>query len=406
MVVTNKILTAATLFTSIFVTAVCQAAVLPEDRVDVLYHAYDGGGAEINGPSILMRKQFAETVSVWGNYYADMVTNASIDVETGGSTQGYSEDRTEFSLGVDYLYDKTTLSLSYTNSSENDYEAETVGFALSQDFFGDLTTLSLNYSQGNDTVMSNADNDLPTEEQLADPVNHQRYGIGLSQILTKNWIVSLNAESVIDEATPEFDTEYSALANPYRSAMFYDAATGSRLSQREKYPFTRNSDAFAIRSMYYLPYRAAVRLEYRVFSDSWGIEADNYELRYIHPIGDQWTIEAKYRNYSQTQANFYSDLFNERDEYTFMARDKELSTYTSTSMGIGGSYVIKARWLQFVDKASVNLFIDTMSFEYDNFRDARESMNLPGRPAVAAVGQESMYQFDATVIRLFISVLY
>ncbi|MDH3856544.1 MAG: hypothetical protein OEV07_01000, partial [Gammaproteobacteria bacterium] len=31
-----------------------RAAVLPEERVDLLYHRYDGGGAEIDGPSFLV----------------------------------------------------------------------------------------------------------------------------------------------------------------------------------------------------------------------------------------------------------------------------------------------------------------------------------------------------------------
>ncbi len=39
------------------------AAVLPEDRADLLYHSYDGGGAEISGPSLLVRKKFGEHIS-------------------------------------------------------------------------------------------------------------------------------------------------------------------------------------------------------------------------------------------------------------------------------------------------------------------------------------------------------
>ena len=34
-----------------------QAAVLAADRVDVLYHSYEGGGMKIDGPSILLRKR-------------------------------------------------------------------------------------------------------------------------------------------------------------------------------------------------------------------------------------------------------------------------------------------------------------------------------------------------------------
>ena len=44
------------------------AAVLPEDRADLLYHRYDGGGVVVDGPSVLVRKKFADTVSVVANY--------------------------------------------------------------------------------------------------------------------------------------------------------------------------------------------------------------------------------------------------------------------------------------------------------------------------------------------------
>ena len=55
-------------------------AVLPEDRADVLYHRYEGGGVTVDGPSILVRKKLGESVSVSANYYVDRVSSASIDV--------------------------------------------------------------------------------------------------------------------------------------------------------------------------------------------------------------------------------------------------------------------------------------------------------------------------------------
>ncbi|MDH5620692.1 MAG: hypothetical protein OEY74_01305, partial [Gammaproteobacteria bacterium] len=100
------------------------AGVLPEDRADVLYHLYDGGGVEIDGPSILVRKQVGKSVSVVGNYYVDMVSSASIDVVTTASP--YTEERKQWSLGMDYLRGNTTMRVNYTSSEESDYDAETV----------------------------------------------------------------------------------------------------------------------------------------------------------------------------------------------------------------------------------------------------------------------------------------
>ena len=131
-------------------TGTAVAGVLPEDRADVLYHLYDGGGVEIDGPSILVRKKVGKSVSIVGNYYVDMVSSASIDVITTASP--YTEEREQWSLGMDYLRGNTTMRVNYVSSEESDYDAETVSFSVSQDMFGDLTTLTLGYALGDDLV--------------------------------------------------------------------------------------------------------------------------------------------------------------------------------------------------------------------------------------------------------------
>src|SRR5690606_35664575 len=93
------------------------AGVLPEDRADLLYHSYDSGGVTIDGPSLLVRKQFADKFSASANYYIDRVTSASIDVVTTASP--YTEERTQYSVGLDYLHDRWLLNLGYTSSEEN-----------------------------------------------------------------------------------------------------------------------------------------------------------------------------------------------------------------------------------------------------------------------------------------------
>src|SRR5215203_4779560 len=74
------------------------AGVLPEDRADVLYFRYEGGGVTISGPSMLVQKSIGEHVSLSANYYIDMVSSASVDVETSASP--YEDERTQSSLAA------------------------------------------------------------------------------------------------------------------------------------------------------------------------------------------------------------------------------------------------------------------------------------------------------------------
>ncbi|HTQ37306.1 MAG TPA: DUF3570 domain-containing protein, partial [Steroidobacteraceae bacterium] len=135
----------------LLLAAAVQAGVLPDDRADVMYHRYEGGGLTVQGPSVLVRKKLGDSLSATANYYSDFISSASIDVVVSGASP-YREHREQKSLGLDYLRGKSTWSASYLTSQENDYRSDTWSLGVSQDMFGDLTTLSFGYSQGLDHV--------------------------------------------------------------------------------------------------------------------------------------------------------------------------------------------------------------------------------------------------------------
>jgi hypothetical protein len=351
--------------------ASASAGVLPEDRADVLFHSYDGGGVTIEGPSVLVRKQFAKKFSASANYYVDKVSSASIDVVTTASP--YTEERKQVSLGLDYLRDRWLMSIGLSNSEENDYSADTFNFNISQDMFGDLTTVSLVGRRGDPT--------------FAQEVESQHYRLGLSQILTKNLLLGVSLETITDEGF---------LNNPYRSVRFVDLTSPRGYSyEPEIYPRTRTSDAGSVRVRYYLPYRAALYAEYRSYTDTWAIKSSTAEIGYTHPLESGWIFDAKLRTYSQDKADFFSDLFPASQYQNFMARDKELSTFTSQGVRFGMSYdIVRGGW-HFVERGTLNLVYDHLRFDYDDFRD------LTGSGAVA--GQEPLYGFDADVVQAFVS---
>lgn len=360
-----------------------QAGVLPDDRADALYHSYDGGGVEITGPSLMVLKKFGQNVAVNGNYYVDSISSASIDVVTSGASS-YSEDRTELSGGMDYMHGDSIMSLSYTNSSEDDYDANTAGFGISMDMFGNMTTVSMGYSYGWDTVKNNADS------AFSEDIDRQNYKLGLTQVITKDMLLELNYEGITDEGY---------LNNPYRSVRYLDEPGGNTYSFRpEIYPNTRTSNAFAVRSLYYLPYRAAISGEYRFFTDTWDIDAHNVKFGYTHPLPGGWMLEGNYRYYTQTEADFYSDLFPSENAQNFMARDKELSSFSNHTVGLKLSYDFIDNGWRSLDKGTVNLAWDHIMFDYDNFRDLRVT--------TVPAGDEPLYDFEADVVQLFVSIWF
>ena len=373
-----RTLIAAIALVTLVAAAPAGAAVLPDDRADALYHRYDGGGVTIDGPSLLVRKKFAEQYSVSANYYVDMISSASIDVVTTASP--YKEQRDQASLAVDMLNGKTQYSVSVAGSDENDYTANTASFDISQDMFGDLTTLSVGFSRGWDEVRKRGD------KEFSEPVDRRSYRVGLSQIVTPQLMMGLAYETITDEGF---------LNNPYRSVRYLDPDSPAGFAyQPEVYPRTRTSNAASLNARYFLPYRAALHGEYRWFTDTWGIDASTVRLGYTHPLGERWVIEGGYRWYDQSAADFYSDLFPRQDFQNFLARDKELSTFTSHMLSVGATYELPAFGWKFLQRSTVNLFYDRTRYEYDDFRDVRAG----GTP-----GTEPLYQFDADVFRLFVS---
>ncbi len=363
---------------ALLATGVVHAAVLPDDRADVLYHRYDGGGVTIDGPSVLLRKKFAEKYSVSANYYMDMVSSASIDVMTTASP--YTEERTQGSLAFDLLHGKTQYTVSYTLSDESDYTANTASFDLTQDILGDLATVSFGFSQGWDEVRKNGDN------AFGETVDRRNYRAGLQLIVTPRLMTGLNYEVITDEGF---------LNNPYRSVRYLDETSARGFSfQPELYPHTRTSNAVSINARYFLPHRAAVHGEYRYFTDTWGIDANTASIGYTHPWGKRWIFEAGYRWYDQSAADFYSDLFPRADAQNFLARDKELSTFTSHMFSLGATYELAAFGWDRLRRSTVNLFYDRINYQYDDFRDIT---------AGGAPGTEELYGFDADVFRLFVS---
>ena len=379
------------------ISALCSlplmAAILPEDRADALYHSYTGGGVTIDGPSLTARTEVGRNSSVSAHYYIDSISSASVDVKTFASP--YTEERKEYSFTAEYLNDNSTVNFAYTNSAESDYLADTISLGVSHSVFGDLTTVTLGVAHGSDTVRRNIyDTSGPVKfkssTQTVGTVDRYNFRLGMSQILTKNLIANLGCEVVSDEGY---------LNNPYRSVFYRDAGFAV-VQTGERYPGTRTSSAVALRARYHLPWRAAMKVEARSFTDSWGIQAGLYDIGVTQPIGQRLTLDFHYRYYSQTAASFYSNYFY--SEKLYMARDKELSTFTTSTFGGSVSYeFMNQGWWKF-DKGTINGALDVIQFNYANYSDVSEV----DQTDETALTSQPGYSFTAKVLQIYMSLWY
>jgi len=344
-------------------SAPATAMTLPEDSAEALYHLYDGGGVTAQGPALLVRKSLADKVSLTGTYYVDMVSNASIDVVTTASP--FKETRTEYSVGADYAYRDSLLSLSYSNSDEPDYKAQGLSIDAAQEVFGSMTTIKLGFTRGKDDVGKKG-------EGFFDYAKHWRYRLGVTQILTPSWLASVNFEAVSDEGF---------LGSPYRAAQVFGALVP------ERNPRTRSSRAVKFSAIGEIMPRTSIHADYRYFWDTWDIKAHTFEVGGSRYVGESFLFDAYLRYYKQSKALFYYD--NAPVETTYVSRNRQLSTYDDIAPGLRMTYQYKHVPGQYEIKGHINY--EYQRFNFSDFTDIRS-------------GQ--LYSYGAHVLQLLVTATF
>ena len=338
-----------------------RAVDLPEDRADLLYHLYNGGGVVANGPALLVRKSVLDKVSLSASYYVDAVSNASIDVVTTASK--YTERRNEFGFAADYVYRDSRLTLTTSNSKEPDYIATSFGLDVSQEVFGGMSTVTLGFSRGADDVYKHND------ATFAATAKHWQYRLGASLILTPRWLASANLEAIADDGY---------LGSPYRVAYVFGAAVP------ERNPSTRSSRALKLRLIGDLGSRDSMQVGYRYFWDTWAIKASTLDLTYSRYFGDAWLADATLRYYTQQHALFYSD--NAKTETLYISRNRQLSTFHD--IGVGGKVAYTIKKVPGRYDIKLNGAYEFVQYKYADFTDIRTG---------------SLYAHNASVLQLFVS---
>lgn len=357
----------AALFSSVLAASAgnnARAGDLPEDSAEALIHSYNGGGVTATGPALLVRKKLLDKVSVSASYYLDSVSNASIDVVTTASP--YREKRNEVGVGAEYVYRDAQISFATSSSREPDYTAKRIGLDITQETFGGMTSVSLGFTRGADEISKHF------SPEFNDRATHWQYRLGLTQILTKRWIMSVNTEALADDGF---------LGSPYRIARIFGAAVPERT------PRTRSARALKFRVIGDLGTRDALHIDYRYYWDNWDIKAHTAEFGYSRHFGEKWLADASLRHYKQDHALFYSD--NASTETLYVSRNRQLSAFNSTGLGAKLAYTLDKISGKY--EVKLNGALEFTRFKFSDFTDLRT-----GKP----------YSYNATIFQMYVSATY
>ncbi len=206
--------------------------------------------------------------------------------------------------------------------------------------FGDLTTVTLGYKRGwNDVYrnVKNADGSKTRDPTFADQVDTRGYSLGRQPDPHPRPDLASQLRGHHRRGLPEQPLSLGALRGLWRSP---------RIRPAERDLPAHAHQQRGGRSPEVLPALSGGRRGQLPLLHGYVGRAVPVRSTSATPIrrSAAGCSTAASRYYSQTAADFYRDLFPRRDFANFMARDKELATYNSYTIGVGASYEFNIPW--------------------------------------------------------------
>ena len=283
-------------------------------------------------PEVRLSLTSPDGVQISADYLVDAITSASIaagvieDIRfTEVRNQGSVSIGREFDLGEAQL----RLGASGLISHEPDYLATSLGVnaTLSLNQRSTIVYGALGYIHDDVGAVLRGMNAAAVDPMGRMLSNRGRVGelegvnasVSVQQVILPNlWI------------SGAYDLIYTQgyLANPYRSVMVQGILTP------EQHPSVRVRHALSGRLAYYFePTHTAVHLMYRSYFDDWEIGAMNPEVRLYQELGENVTLRARYRFYTQTRSFFWRpvDMFTADDP--FVTADPKMGGFTNHLLG-------------------------------------------------------------------------
>ncbi|MEO6601886.1 MAG: DUF3570 domain-containing protein, partial [Polyangiaceae bacterium] len=280
--------------------------------------------------------------SVSGHYLVDVVSAASVDIVSTASPH-WVEVRHAGSVAASATFEPFTVGALGVISREPDYLSLTAGATLGFDLLEKNLSPYFAFSRESDSV---GRTDLPHSYWKSKRVTSLQAGLTL--VLGRATIGSVQWDG-------SFERGY--LAKPYRYVPLFAPGQGAsvgpgasidqvnrvRLNVRPSEQLPASRDRYAVSG--HLAHRYAdstLRLDERLYADSWGVLASTSELRYIMDLGPRFELWPHLRFHVQGAANFWQRAYEaipapggELGVPVLRAGDRELSPLQMAVVGAG-----------------------------------------------------------------------
>ena len=200
--------------------------------------------------------------------------------------------------------------------------------------------------------------------------------LGYSQVLTQDTVVQVAFNYT-------FSNGY--LSDPYKLAYVVVAGAGTLV--QDSRPSHRTQFAANLRLRQFFPsLAAALHLDYRNFSDNWGVVSNTLELGWHQKLPDDWKLVPAIRYYEQGRADFYSPYFATTRTDGNYSSDYRLSPYGALSYRLG----VDKSWSGWKFSLSGEMYRSKASYALKKVDPSTES---PGLVNFSVISVSAGYSF-------------
>ncbi len=303
----------------------------------------DSDHVTVYSPSIAASiENVTQGMSLRGSYLVDVVSAASVDIVSTAS-RAWHEVRNAGTLEAEYKPHEIGASLGGSVSSEPDYLSYGIGAAVTYELDEKNTSLTAGLGYGHD-ISGRGGTSFAVFSRV---IEHGTINLGLTQVINRATVGSLSADLVLDNGDQSKPYRYipmfsSTVASNVPLGATIDWVTANRLPERplEQLPLSRQRYAITGR----LGHRfdtSTLRLEERVYADSWLLVASTTDARWIFDLGRRVAIWPHAHFHIQSAVNFWqrayvaNDTGGTWDLPQFRTGDRELGPLRTISGGGG-----------------------------------------------------------------------
>lgn len=287
----------------------------------------------VNAPSAYLLVPLSSKWSIEGSAVVDSLSGATPREHTSIiSSSSMSDLRKAGDVKVTYYGRRSSYGLSASYSTENDYSS--LAFSANASFSSEdnNTTFSIGYGHSYDKIFALAGNgDLLNERKETN-----EFLLALTQAMSPRDLLQMNL--TVSNGKGFFNDPYKfALIN---NTQFLDTRPGERTQTAILARWNHHFESL----------HATLRPSYRYYVDTFGVQANTWQVEWAQTFGPNITLTPLLRYYTQRAANFYSDPdpndpnLSQLPAQQFYSTDQRLAGYGAITLGLKADVRVGAGW--------------------------------------------------------------